>query len=83
MRLDCIYDPFLGFYQGIPVSISFAHVLEDTLVVSYMDADCDESGMAVNADTVGLEDLDLNTLVSFRSDYDFGSGIGDVYGHNK
>jgi hypothetical protein len=48
-----------------------------------MDADCDESGMAVNADTVGLEDLDLNTLVSFRSDDDFGSGIGDVYGHNK
>jgi hypothetical protein len=83
MHLDCINNPFLGFYQGIPVSIGFAHVLEDTLVVSYMDADCDESGMAVNADTVGLEDLDLNTLVSFRSDDDFGSGIGDVYGHNK
>ena len=83
MHLDCINDPFLGFYQGIPVSIGFAHVLEDTLAVSYMDADCDELGMAVDADTVGLEDLDLNSLVSFRSDDDFGSGIGDVYGHNK
>jgi hypothetical protein len=48
-----------------------------------MDADCDEPGMAVDADTVGLEDLNLNTLVSFRSNDDFGSGIGDVYGHNK
>jgi hypothetical protein len=26
-----------------------------------MDAACDEPGMAVDADTVGLEDLDLNT----------------------
>jgi hypothetical protein len=83
MHLDCINDPFLGFYQGIPVSIGFAHVLEDTLAVSYMDADCDEPGMAVDADTVGLEDLNLNTLVSFRSNDDFGSGIGDVYWHDK
>ena len=80
---NCINDPFLGFHQRIPVGIGFAHVLEDTLVVSDVDTDCNEAGMAVNPDTVGLENLNLYTLVPFRSNDDFGSRIGNVDRHDK
>ena len=80
---NCINDPFLGFHQRNPVGIGFAHVLEDTLVVSDMDAYSNESGMTVDPDTIGFENLNLDTLVPFRSNDDFGSRIGNVYRHDK
>ena len=83
MLPNCIEHPVLGLDQRIPISVSFAHVLEDTLIVPDMDADSDELRMAVDSDTVRLEDLYLNTLVSFRSDNDFGTGSGYVDRHNK
>ena len=52
--LDRIDYPFLGFDEGVPVCIGFAHVLEDTLIVPDMDADSDELGMAVDPDTIGF-----------------------------
>lgn len=69
--------------ESHPISIGFTHVLEDTLIVPDVDADSNELRMAVDPDTVGLENLYLNTLVSFRSDNDFGTGIGYVDRHNK
>ncbi len=83
MLPNCIDHPVFGFDQGIPIGISFTHVLEDTLIVPDMDADSNELRMAVDPDTVGLEDLYLNTLFPFRSDNDFGTGIGYVDRHNK
>ena len=39
--------------------------------------------MAVDADTVGLEDLNFNTLITFGAYDNFGSRIGNVYRHDK
>ena len=83
MLPNCIKHPVLGLDQRIPIGVGFAHVLEDTLIVSDVDADGNELRMAVDSDTVRLEDLYLNTLVSFRSDNDFGTGSGYVDRHNK
>ena len=82
MLPNCIYYPVLGLDQRTPIGVGFAHVLEDTLIVPDVDADGNELRMAVDPDTVGLEDLYLNTLVSFRSDNDFGTGSGYVDRHN-
>ena len=63
MHPNCINDPFVGFYQGAPIGISFAHVLEDELIVFDADADCNEVGMAVDADTIGFKNLYNGPLV--------------------
>ena len=84
MSASELYDhPVLGFDQGVPIGINFTHVLKDTLIVSDMDADGNELRMTVDPDTVGLEDLNFNTLVPFRSDNNFGTGSGYVDRHNK
>lgn len=83
MLPNCIEHPVLGLDQRIPIGVGFTHVLEDTLIVSDMDADGNELRMAVDPDTVGLEDLNLNALISFGTDNDFGTGIGYVDRHNK
>lgn len=78
-----IDHPLLGFDKGIPVCIGFAHVLEDTLVVPDVDTDGYELGMAVDADAVGFEDFDFDTLIALRLNEDLGSRIGNIYRNDK
>ena len=53
------------------------------MVVSDVDADRDKLGMAVNADAVGLQMLNLNPLVAFRSDGNLDTSVGYVDRHSN
>ena len=77
---DNPHGPFFGFDERIPVGIEIMLVPEDPAIPADMRTDGDEAGVAVDADAVGLEVLDLDPLAVLRQDGDFNCCFRSIWG---
>ena len=78
MVADRIHDPLLRCQKGIPVRVEITLVFVDMAIPSDVDVHSDKNGMAVNTDTIGLELLDFNPLVTFVKDDNFLTVLGRI-----
>lgn len=75
MLANCIKNPLLNCYQGIPVGIKISCVFEDVVIVPNMYTDSNETGMNIQPNTIGLQNLYINAAVIFGMDNDLNSSI--------